>query len=554
MSNTKEKEVELFRRVASSSSLMGGAFKRCSPKLREYMVFFVDQAGVVLEIYSDGGIPDSLSGEYRNLILGVTQSSQLSLGKRERHSVSKESFVKLIKISDEKALAFEAEKKSGILTKSSDPIHESRNWIKRYLEAAMKEGASDVHFCARKSSSSVLFRIHGILERHDSISYASMSGNLSALYSSSHDPRSNSEPGFNPMKDASCTMTFPELNCKLRWQTTARGQEDEYDVILRIIPYGVSDKPMTLVDIGFLPSQVVELRMMAGKPDGLIMFSGVTGSGKSTTLQAMMSIARGDGERKIYSLEDPIERVMYGITQIQIQRADVGADTSKKSSPFAAKIATLMRSDPDVIMVGEVRDTETANACIDGARTGHLIFSTLHAPNAMGIAGRLSSPAMGIETETLATPGILSCLVYQRLLPVLCPHCKIRITESPQHMDDETLQYHLFSDRRYSLNIDGVYVRGAGCSHCRQRKIVGQTVCAEIIRPSDDMLEAVLANNFVEAKKQWRRTRISTFVDENFVGKTAMEVALFKVNGGYVDPYSVEDGFGNFGLHDIVEM
>lgn len=537
---------------------MSTHFKKCSAKLREHLVFFRDQVGVVMECYADStGIPANLKVEYRDLLIAVqgSQSSQnsISLGKRERFAISDSGLAKLIRISDEKCASSEIALKSGVVEKIGDPINESKIWIKKYLTEAIKEGASDIHFCARKSSSAVLYRIHGVLEKFDTVSYLSISGNLSALYSSSHDPRSNSEPQFGAMKDSSCTMTFPDLNSKLRWQTVACGQDDEYDVVLRVIPFGVSDKPMSLEKIGFLPSQIDELRMITGKPDGLVIFSGVTGSGKSTTLQSVMAIARGDGDRKIYSLEDPIERVIFGITQIQIQRSDVGGGVAT-SSPFAAKIATLMRSDPDIIMVGEIRDKETANACVDATRTGHLIFSTLHSPDALGIIGRLSSPSMGVEVETLATPGLLSCLIYQRLLPVLCPHCKIHITKSESHMEDETLQYHLFSPGRYDLSIDNVFVRGSGCAKCNNRKISAQTVCAEVIRPSDDVLEAVLSNNFVEARKQWRRTRVSSFSEENFTGKTGVEIALYKVSLGLIDPRDVEAGFGDLGLHDIMGM
>lgn len=542
---TKEKELDLTRRIPSSTSLMHTVFKRASPKLREFVVLFIEPSGVVIEVMSAAGMPQAQIDEYKVLLNGFA-SSGLVVKLKERYLVHQEFLFKAIGLSDNKVAD---DKKTVLLETKTDPIHDARKWLRHYLQVAIKERASDVHFCVRKTSSSVMIRINGDVEKTETLSHAVVHGNLSALYSSDHDPRSNSHESFSAMKDCSCTMTIDEMSCKLRWQTVSRGQSDEYDVVFRVIMTGADSKPLPLQKIGFTLSQEIEFNMMATKPDGLVVLSGVTGSGKSTTLQSVMGVARGNGERKIYSLEDPIEKIIYGVTQVQIQR-EVG---DAHGSPFANKIVSLMRADPDVIMIGELRDAETANACIDGVRTGHLIFTTVHAPDAMQIIGRLASPSMRVEMETLATPGILSLLVYQRLLQYLCPHCKKPLLESEDHTKNESMMYHLTSQDRYSLNPETIFVKGDGCQHCK-KGIAGQTVCAEMIRPNDSILQAVMDRDFIRAKREWRITRTANFDDQNHTGKTAMEMALYKVSAGLIDPYTVVGAFGDLGLHDIIPI
>lgn len=416
---------------------------------------------------------------------------------------------------------------------------ETRRRFYPYIQRGIEEKGSDVHFELRKKDSYVKIRIYGDLVVVDRMSYDQMLGMLNACYNTLQDDNSNSDSSLNPDVDSYCTITIPSLSCKLRWQTVPTGRDREFDVVIRIAPQSSSEL-MTLDKIGFTQNQGEMLTLLASKPSGLVVIAGVTGSGKTTTLQTLMSLAVGTGERKLYSIEDPIERIMAGVTQMQIQG----------SGAFAPAIKVLMRADPDVIMIGEIRDKETAESAIDATRTGHLVFSTTHTNSAFGIAGRLMSPSMGIEPSTLSEYGIVSAFIYQKLVPLLCPHCKKPYMEHKDLMPPETA-YQLFDEHRYSLPEDNVSFKGDGCSHCK-KGIIGMTVCAEMVNPTNDLLKFIHQNNLTEARHRWRESRISPFHKSESTGKTAVEVGMSKVAAGLIDPLRLQLEFGAFELEDIV--
>ena len=418
---------------------------------------------------------------------------------------------------------------------------ETRRKFYPYVEQGIKEKGSDIHFLCRKGESTVWLRIYGDLVKIDSMSYDAMLGLLNACYNTLVDDNSNSQATLNPDVDSFATMTIHSLSCKLRWQTVPTGREKEFDVVIRIAPQSSSGL-MSLNEIGFTQNQEEKLRLLASKPSGLVIIAGVTGSGKTTTLQTLMDIATGTGERKLYSIEDPIERIMKGVTQMQIQG----------SNAFAPAIKVLMRADPDVIMIGEVRDRETAEAAIDATRTGHLVFSTTHTNHAFGIAGRLMSPAMGVEASTLSEYGVISAFIYQKLVQLICQHCKKLYVDHKNLMPSETA-YHLFDEDRYALIEDNIAFKGDGCQYCK-KGVRGMTVCAEMVNPSNDVLKLIHENKLTEARHRWRTSRISAFSSPEATGKTAIEVGLSKVASGHVDPLRLETDFGAFGLEDIVRI
>lgn len=419
-----------------------------------------------------------------------------------------------------------------------------------YIELGIKEKASDVHFMARKGEPSLVkMRIYGDLVTIDNMPYEAMIGLLSACYNTLQDDSSNSDSSMNPDISSYCTITIPELQCKLRWQTVATGRDREFDVVLRIAPQS-SGSLMTLERIGFTPVQSSMLKLIAKKPSGIVVIAGVTGSGKTTTLQTMVDIAKGDGSIKLYTIEDPIERVMSGVTQIQIQR---NSDDDPTVSKFAGAVKTLMRSDPDVIMIGEIRDQETAEVAIDATRTGHLVFSTTHTNSAFGIAGRFMSPAMRIEPETLAEYGIISALIYQKLVPLICQHCKIPFIGNESLMPED-VQRQLFTDEeRYQISPEKVAFKGDGCEHCK-KGVSGMTVCAEMVNPTDKILRAIQKKDLVQANNEWRKSRRADFNSLDSVGKTAIEVGIAKVALGLIDPLRLQSDFGAFELETIIPI
>ncbi len=188
------------------------------------------------------------------------------------------------------------------------------------------------------------------------------------------------------------------------------------DAVLRVLDKeSMSEKfaKLSLDVVGFSEHDLVKFRRYIKEPYGMVLVTGPTGSGKTTTLYAALSEIKND-EDKIITIEDPVEYQIKGITQIPVNE--------KKGLTFARGLRSILRHDPDKIMVGEIRDQETAQIAINAALTGHLVFTTVHANNVLDVLGRFLN--MGVEAYNFVSA--LNCILAQRLVRVICPHCKKR--------------------------------------------------------------------------------------------------------------------------------
>jgi len=259
-----------------------------------------------------------------------------------------------------------------------------------------------------------------------------------------------------------------------------RTRHQELDIRISILPtpYGetvnmriLSNNQMllNLEKLGLLSADLARIERLIQKPHGIILVTGPTGSGKTTTLYACLN-RLNHTERKIITIEDPIEYQLPGITQVQVN-PNVGLT-------FAQGLRSMLRHDPDVMLVGEIRDRETAEVTIQVAMTGHLVFSTLHTNDAPSAVARLVN--MGIEPYLIAAS--VECVIAQRLVRVICPHCKtIEIGTNGQR---ELLE-------RF-LGKDAVAYRGKGCGHCRYSGYLGRTAIYEFFLIDDEMREHIV--------------------------------------------------------------
>ena len=226
-----------------------------------------------------------------------------------------------------------------------------------------------------------------------------------------------------------------------------------------------------LKNLGFLKKDQVLFESLIRKPHGIIFVTGPTGSGKTTTLYASLSTIN-DKEKKILTIEDPIEYQLKGITQMQVH--------PKIGLNFSHGLRTMLRHDPDVMMVGEVRDYETAEITIRVALTGHLVFSTLHTNDAAGGMTRLVD--MGIEPFLVASSVL--AFIAQRLIRVICPECKVRITP------DKEILKELAGGSENSSDLK--IFQGKGCQACNNTGYKGRTAIYEILTVSESIRELVL--------------------------------------------------------------
>lgn len=224
-------------------------------------------------------------------------------------------------------------------------------------------------------------------------------------------------------------------------------------------------------DLGMTTEENTLLEHLIAKPHGIIFLTGPTGSGKTTTLYSCLSRINS-GERKIITIEDPVEYQLKGVTQIQVN-AGIGLT-------FANGLRSLLRHDPDIMMIGEVRDTETADIAIQVALTGHLIFSTLHTNDAAGGIARLLD--MGVDPYLITST--VECFIAQRLVRVICPQCKVALSAIPRQV-----QVHLGAA---SVKMPEQIFEGKGCEACHMTGYVGRTGIYEFLLLDDALRHIIL--------------------------------------------------------------
>jgi type IV pilus assembly protein PilB len=246
------------------------------------------------------------------------------------------------------------------------------------------------------------------------------------------------------------------------------------DAVLRVLDKEAMSekfKKLSLDVVGFSDEDLVKFRRYIKEPYGMVLVTGPTGSGKTTTLYAALSEIQND-EDKIITIEDPVEYQIKGITQIPVNE--------KKGLTFARGLRSILRHDPDKIMVGEIRDQETAQIAINAALTGHLVFTTVHANNVLDVIGRFLN--MGVEPYNFVSA--LNCILAQRLVRVICPHCKRRVHYPDSYLIESGLDPEIW--REVPM------YEGAGCFECGGTGFRGRTAIHELLDLSERIREMIL--------------------------------------------------------------
>ena len=248
------------------------------------------------------------------------------------------------------------------------------------------------------------------------------------------------------------------------------------DAVLRILDKkALSDevKGFSLDSLGFDASVMKEIRRLANEPYGMLLMTGPTGSGKTTTLYAILTEIN-KGLDKIVTIEDPVEYQLPGILQIPVNE--------KKGLTFARGLRSILRHDPDKIMVGEIRDAETAHIAVQSALTGHLVFTSVHANNVFDVMNRF----MHMEVDPYSFVSALNGVLAQRLVRLNCRHCSEPYAPTDEEINDSGLNLEMVADYRF--------MRGKGCGQCRGTGYAGRKAIAEILLLNDDLRELITSH------------------------------------------------------------
>ena len=246
------------------------------------------------------------------------------------------------------------------------------------------------------------------------------------------------------------------------------------DSVIRILDKESANaefKSLNLEVVGFDADTKKKLRKFIREPYGMVLVTGPTGSGKTTTLYACLSEIQSV-EDKIVTIEDPVEYQLRGITQIPVNE--------KKGLTFARGLRSILRHDPDKIMVGEIRDEETAQIAVQSALTGHLVFTTVHANNVVDVLGRF----LNMKVELYNFVSALNCILAQRLVRKICPHCKVPVTIAPEALREAGLDPNAMGSRQF--------FEGKGCLECDGTGFHGRMAIAELLDLSDQIRGLIL--------------------------------------------------------------
>ncbi len=282
------------------------------------------------------------------------------------------------------------------------------------------------------------------------------------------------------------------------------------DAVLRVLDKeSMSEKfkSLNLDVVGFSEDDLAKFRRYIKEPYGMVLVTGPTGSGKTTTLYAALSEIQND-EDKIITIEDPVEYQIKGITQIPVNE--------KKGLTFARGLRSILRHDPDKIMVGEIRDQETAQIAINAALTGHLVFTTVHANNVLDVLGRFLN--MGVEPYNFVSA--LNCILAQRLVRVICPHCK-RPVEYPE-------DYLLESGLEPAEWRQVTFYEGAGCFECGGTGFRGRTAIHELLDLSERIREMILDRRPTSEIKRQAREEGMRFLRESALDKVKAGITTLR--------------------------
>lgn len=431
----------------------------------KYFVLFAEVEGKLSICLSENHLSGSLGflSKY-SLDLPVYLLDEDSYDRLYNHALEQKTDSELSDIGDDK-MAEVAEEEEGFsltefLRNKADLLaNEEAAPIIKFVNAlfyqAIKKGASDIHIEAHEHKGEVRFRIDGALIKYVDLDLRIINLVVSRIKVISNldiSEKRVAQDGRTQVRIAKRT-----LDIRVSILPTYYGER----VVMRILME--SDDIPHLQDLGFDPALIGSLEKLLDHSHGIILVTGPTGSGKSTTLHSFLqSIATP--EKNIITVEDPVEYKADNINQVQAN-AKVGLN-------FAAGLRSILRQDPDVIMIGEIRDNETANIAIQSALTGHLVFSTLHTNTSTGAIVRLVD--MGVE-RFLVSSSLLGVLA-QRLVRKLCDHCKVEDELARDYLDE------------FDIPHDATIYKSVGCSSCNYTGYKGRRAIGELFVPNDEMV------------------------------------------------------------------
>lgn len=391
--------------------------------------------------------------------------------------------------------------------------------LRELVFEAVRQNVSDIHIQVRQTYTKIRMRQHGELRMYAEWSeklgreIASVAFNKETDHATSH---------FNPLVPQDASMPLKMNGRDIRLRLASVPSHGGFDMVMRILTTG-DEQAKSLEELGYTPKQIEIIKMAMKLPFGAIIVAGPTGSGKTTTLASCMEMV--ETTQKLYSIEDPVEKLVEEATQVPV-------NTEKEDRGFASMGRAALRMDPDVIVLGEMRDEDTARVMVRASITGHLVLTTLHTNRATAIVTRLVD--MGISSNLLSDSGVLRCLICQRLIAKVCPGCAVPLRTSVKHQPFLAgWEAVLGKD-----TLDRAKARGIGCVKCNYSGVGGRIVVAEVIWVDEAGRQFIQKCDTLSWEKYLKENGWMDFKDR----------ALDVIQQGLCDPFDAEKVVGPINL------
>jgi type IV pilus assembly protein PilB len=368
---------------------------------------------------------------------------------------------------------------------------------------ALQRRASDIHIETQDDAVHVKYRIDGVLQKAmnpvDKRHHSTIISRIKVMAELDIAEKRVPQDGRFKLRMPGKTIDF-----RVSIMPSVHGE----DAVIRILDKESISEQFTelrLDILGFPEQELKRFRKYIAEPYGMVLVTGPTGSGKTTTLYAALSEIKSE-EDKIITIEDPVEYQLRGVTQIPINE--------KKGLTFARGLRSILRHDPDKIMVGEIRDNETAQIAINSALTGHLVFTTVHANNVLDVLGRFLN--MGVEPYQFVSA--LNCVLAQRLVRIICTHCKRPAKTSALLLEESGLD----------PKIQHTFYEGIGCIECNGTGYKGRMAICELLDLTDHIRELILEKRPTSEIKKAARDEGMRFLRESAVERVMAGVTTLR--------------------------
>ena len=368
--------------------------------------------------------------------------------------------------------------------------------VNTIIFTAVQKRASDIHIESKDEGVKIKYRVDGVLgeamELIDKKFQSPIISRVKVMSDLDIAERRVPQDGRFRLKIKDKTIDF-----RVSIMPSIYGEDSVIRILDKeMITEAISELRLDL--LGFSDEVLTKLRKYITQPYGMVLVTGPTGSGKTTTLYAAITEIKSP-EDKIVTIEDPVEYQVDGITQIPVNE--------KKGLTFARGLRSILRHDPDKIMVGEIRDPETAQIAIQSALTGHLVFTTVHANNVFDVIGRF----LHMQVDPYSFISALNCILAQRLVRVLCPRCKVPVHYTDRHLLESGLNPETYREQ--------VFYEPKGCVDCNLTGYKGRTAIAELLELSDPIRELILEKKPLSEVRKRAKSEGMIFIREVGVKK-----------------------------------